>query len=76
MAGKFTVNTTACTVGQTIILAGLTAVTNGYNCELKDITTPTAIFNHKVLATTSATFTLAGVNTGTADTLTYKCIGF
>jgi hypothetical protein len=76
MAGKFTVNTTACTVGQTVILAGFTAVPNGYNCDLKDLTTPTAVFNQTALATTSATFTLAGVNTGTADTLTYKCIGF
>ena len=76
MAGKFTVNGTACTVGQTIILAGFTAVPNGYNCDLKDITTPTAVFNQTALATTSATFTLAGVNTGTTDTLTYKCMGF
>jgi hypothetical protein len=76
MAGKFTVNTTACTVGQTIILAGFTAVANGYNCDLKDLTTPTAVFNQTALATTSATFTLAGVNTGTTDILSYKCTGF
>lgn len=76
-AGSFNIPAGTCAAATTIILTAMAAVTNGYACDMHDLTTPAAIFNQTgVLSTTSATFTIVGSTAGAADLVTWKCAGF
>jgi hypothetical protein len=71
LAGSFKANG-ACAAG-TVILTFAKAATNGFACDIHDLTTPADALNQTAYGTASATFTGTMV---TSDLVAFKCEGF
>lgn len=70
-AGSF-VASGACTGGTVILTFGFTA-TNGWACDMHDLTTPADLMTQTAYSATTATFTGSMVS---SDLVTWKCVAF
>lgn len=73
-AGTFKMSA-SCATGTTVILSGFYSTT-GWSCFATDRTQPTSLFNETAATGTSATLTISGVATGTADVIQFACTGY
>lgn len=79
-AGTWT-STAACALAGTIILTAMPAATTGYACFISDRTTAGVTIEQTATSTTSATFTVRSLPTGSVqaaanDILQYSCMGY
>jgi hypothetical protein len=71
-------STTGCTVGQTIQLTGMPAVSNGYVCDATDIAAGASgvVLQQTSGGTTSVQFTVRSAGTSANDNIRFKCLGY
>lgn len=79
-AGTWT-STAICALAGTIILTGMPVVTTGYSCDMSDRTTAGVTINQSATTTTTATFIVRALPTGSIatvanDILQYKCMAY
>lgn len=74
--GQFVIPAGNCATTTTITFTFNVASTNGWACNMHDITTPTAIFDPTAVSTTSVTFTIRSVNAVAADVVVFSCLGY
>jgi hypothetical protein len=80
VAGTWT-STSICALAGTIILTAMPAAPTGYACEMTDRTTNGVTIAQTASSTTSATFTVRSLPTGSVQTvandiLSYKCLAY